>query len=215
MDKVGLFGGTFNPIHHGHLIAARAVAEWAGLARVVFLPCRQPPHKHEDDLLDGAHRGEMVKLAIADGGTSKLACQTALRSIFSFSDYDLTRQGPSFTIDTVRHFRAELGRDVELCWIIGADSLPELPTWRCVTELVEECRIITAARPGWTTNVWDDLRHTFTDEQVARLRSGVVETPLIDISATDIRRRISSGKSVRYLMPDEVICYVRENNLYS
>ena len=67
MDKVGLFGGSFNPIHHGHLIAARAVAERVGLARVVFLPCRQPPHKHEDDLLDGAHRGEMVKLAIADG----------------------------------------------------------------------------------------------------------------------------------------------------
>ncbi|MCH8243885.1 MAG: nicotinate-nucleotide adenylyltransferase [Planctomycetes bacterium] len=203
MDKVGLFGGSFNPIHHGHLIAARAVGEWAGLSRVVFLPCRQPPHKHENDLLDGAHRGEMVKLAIAD------------EPLFSFSDYDLTRQGPSFTIDTVRHFRAELGRDAELCWIIGADSLRELPTWRCVTELVEECRIITAARPGWTTDVWDDLRQTFTDEQIARLRSGVVETPLIDISATDIRRRISSGRSVRYLMPEEVICYVRENNLYS
>ena len=203
MDKVGLFGGSFDPIHHGHLIAARAVGEWAGLSRVVFLPCRQPPHKHENDLLDGAHRGEMVKLAIAD------------EPLFSFSDYDLTRQGPSFTIDTVRHFRAELGRDAELCWIIGADSLRELPTWRCVTELVEECRIITAARPGWTTDVWDDLRQTFTDEQIARLRSDVVETPLIDISATDIRRRISSGRSVRYLMPDEVISYVRENNLYS
>ena len=203
MDKVGLFGGSFDPIHHGHLIAARAVGEWAGLSRVVFLPCRQPPHKHENDLLDGAHRGEMVKLAIAD------------EPLFSFSDYDLTRQGPSFTIDTVRHFRAELGRDAELCWIIGADSLRELPTWRCVTELVEECRIITAARPGWTTDVWDDLRQTFTDEQIARLRSDVVETPLIDISATDIRRRISSGRSVRYLMPEEVISYVRENNLYS
>ena len=203
MDKVGLFGGSFNPIHHGHLIAARAVAEWAGLTRVVFLPCRQPPHKHENDLLDGAHRGEMVKLAIAD------------EPLFSFSDYDLTRQGPSFTIDTVRHFRAELGRDAELCWIIGADSLRELPTWRCVTELVEECRIITAARPGWTTDVWDDLRQAFTDDQIARLRSDVVETPLIDISATDIRRRISSGRSVRYLMPDGVISYVRENNLYS
>ena len=203
MEKVGLFGGSFNPIHDGHLIAARAVAEWAGLARVVFLPCRQPPHKHGDDLLDGAHRGEMVKLAIAGD------------PIFSFSDYDLTRQGPSFTIDTIRHFRAELGHDMEICWIIGADSLSELPAWRCVTELVEECRIITAARPGWTTDVWDDLRQTFTDEQVARLRSGVVETPLIDISATDIRRRVSSGLSVRYLMPEEVICYVRENDLYS
>lgn len=203
MERVGLFGGSFNPIHHGHLIAARAVAESAGLARVVFLPCRQPPHKHENDLLDGARRGEMVKLAIAG------------EPIFSFSDYDLTRQGPSFTIDTVRHFRAELGRDAELCWIIGADSLRELPTWRCVTELVEECRIITAARPGWTIDVWDDLRNTFTDEQVAGLRSGVMETLLIDISATDIRWRISSGRSVRYLMPDEVISYVRENNLYS
>ena len=203
MDKVGLFGGSFNPIHHGHLIAARAVAEEVGLARVVFLPCRQPPHKHEDDLLDGPHRGEMVKLAFAD------------EPRFSFSDYDLTRQGPSFTIDTVRHFRAEFGRDVELFWIIGADSLRELPTWRCVTELVEECRIITAARPGWTNDVWDDLGHTFNDEQVGGLRSGVVETPLIDISATDIRRRISTGRSVRYLMPEEVICYVRKNKLYT
>lgn len=203
MESVGLFGGSFNPIHHGHLIAARAVSEGVGLARVVFLPSRQPPHKHEDDLLDGAHRGEMVKLAIAD------------EPRFSFSDYDLTRQGPSFTIDTVRHFRAELGSEVELCWIIGADSLRELPTWRSVTELIEECRIITAARPGWKTDVWDDLRHTFTDKQVERLRSGVVETPLIDISATDIRGRISSGLSVRYLMPEAVISYVRENNLYT
>ena len=203
MEKVGLFGGSFNPIHLGHLIVARAVAERVGLARVIFLPCGKPPHKDENDLLDGAHRGEMVKLAIAD------------EPMFSFSDYDLTRHGPSFTIDTVRHFRAGLEGDVELCWIIGADSLRELPTWRSVSELVAECRIITAARPGWTTDAWDDLRHTFNDDQVARIRSGVVETPLIDISATDIRRRISSGRSVRYLMPEMVICYVRENNLYS
>jgi nicotinate-nucleotide adenylyltransferase len=81
--------------------------------------------------------------------------------------------------------------------------------------LVEECRVITAARPGWTIDVWDDLRRTFNDEQVAKLRSGVVETPMIDISATDIRRRISSRLSVRYLMPEAVICYVRENNLYA
>ena len=214
MDKVGLFGGSFNPIHHGHLIAARAVAEWAGLTRVVFLPCRQPPHKHENDLLDGAHRGEMVKLAIADGGSSKPACQTALRSIFSFSDYDLTRQGPSFTIDTVRHFRAELGRDAELCWIIGADSLPELPTWCRARELVASCRIVTAARPGWEQIDFDALGAHFSAEQIDGLRANLVETPRIDISATDIRRRVREGRSIRYLVPEPVCEYIGQHRLY-
>ena len=203
MEKVGLFGGSFNPIHLGHLIVARAVAERVGLARVIFLPSGRPPHKDENDLLDGVHRGAMVELAIAG------------EAIFSFSDYDLTRHGPSFTIDTVRHFRAGLEADDELCWIIGADSLRELPTWRSVGELVEACRIITAARPGWKTDVWDDLRRTFNDDQVAKIRSGVVETPLIDISATDIRRRVSSGLSVRYLMPGQVIRYIRANKLFT
>lgn len=202
MDKIGLFGGSFNPIHHGHLIIARALAERANLSRVIFLPCGEPPHKDETQLIDGVHRGEMVKLAIAG------------EPLFAFSDYDLIRPGPTFTIETVRHFRSEFGKDVELHWIIGADTLRELPTWRLVTDLVDECRVVTAVRSGWTSDVWEELAQTFSFDQIARLREDVYETPLIDISATDIRHRMAADRSIRYLVPQGVAGYIRDNDLY-
>ena len=202
MEKIGLFGGSFNPVHHGHLIVARSLAERVGLSRVIFLPCGQPPHKDEAELIDGHHRGEMVKAAIAG------------ERLFSYSDFDLTRPGPTYTTETVRHFHEQLGSDADLHWIIGADTLGELPMWHQVTELVDECRVVTAVRPGWTSDVWNELSKVFREDQLTRLRAGVYETPMIDISATDIRRRIAEDRSVSYLMPDATINYIRANDLY-
>lgn len=202
MAKIGLFGGSFNPVHHGHLIIARCLAERIGLSRVIFLPCGCPPHKGETELIGAHHRGAMVKLAIKR------------EPLFEYSAYDLNRPGPAYTIETIRHFQSELGASPELHWIIGADTLCELPLWYQVSELVDECQVVTAVRPGSSAEVWDDLATVFRPEQIARLRSGVYETPMIDISATDIRRRIAAGRSVTFLMSDPVADYIQKHNLY-
>lgn len=198
---IALFGGSFDPIHLGHLIIARCVAERLDAERVILLPSARPPHKDARDLADGTHRAEMVKRAIAG------------EAVFEFSDVDLTRRGPSYTIDTVDHFRRRFGADVELAWIIGGDSLIELPTWHRARDLVDACRIITATRPGATSIDWSALGETFDARQVEALRAGVLETPMIDISSTDIRQRLRAGRSIRYLVPDAVREYIERRGL--
>ncbi|MGB2985025.1 MAG: nicotinate-nucleotide adenylyltransferase [Phycisphaerae bacterium] len=199
---IGLYGGSFDPIHCGHLIVARAIAERLDLGRVIFLPTARPPHKAGGRLADPAHRAEMVKLAIAD------------EPVFEFSDYDLTREGPSYTIDTVNHFRKLLGRDVDLHWIIGADSLAELTQWHRAAALVDACRVITAVRGGWEQIAWDELRTTLSEAQIAKLRAGLLDTPLIEISSTDIRERIRRSRSVRYLVPGSILTHIKKHGLY-
>ncbi len=200
--RIGLYGGSFDPIHHGHLIVARAVAEQLELDRVIFLPSARPPHKDGDNLAPTAHRAALVKLAIA--GEPR----------FEFSDYDLTRGGPSYTIDTVQHFRKVLGDQVVLHWIIGTDSLAELTTWHRIDALIEACRVVTAARGGVESVEWDALASALSEKQVADLKAGVLETPVIDISATDIRARIGTGRSIRFLVPGAVRAYIEEHALY-
>jgi len=200
--RVGLFGGSFNPIHHGHLIVARAMAEQMELDRVIMMPSARPPHKQADSLLDPAHRGEMVRRAIRND------------PLFSVSDHDLVRAGPSYTIDTVTHFRSELGDQVELFWMIGQDSLAELLSWRRVRELVDLCRIITANRRGGPPIDWDILAQTFSHEQVESLRAGLLETPVIEISSTEIRGRIKRGQPIAHLVPHPVAEYVDQHRLY-
>lgn len=201
-ELIALFGGSFNPIHNGHLIAARSVAEQIGAARLIFIPSANPPHKTNADLADATDRLEMVRLAVAG------------EPGWEAGDCELRRSGPSYTIDTIRHFRRQLGDSADICWIIGADSLPELVSWYRVEELVERCRIVTAARPGWERPDLGVLRARLTAAQVERLASDVLDTPRIDIAATDIRRRVREGRSIRYLVPDAVAEYVRAHRLY-
>lgn len=200
---IALFGGTFDPIHHGHLIVARAVAEQLDCERVVFVPAPNPPHKMGSDLSDAAHRLEMAKLAIA--GEPR----------FEVSDIELRRSGPSYTILTVQAYRQTIGPDVPLAWIVGGDSLSELHTWYRVGELVDLCRIVTAVRPGYETPDLSVLRQRLGDGQIARLVGDILTTPRIDISSTDIRRRIREGRSVRYLLPEPVIEYLNTHKLYA
>lgn len=200
--RIGLYGGSFNPIHCGHLIVVRAIAEQLDLGRVIFLPSARPPHKADEALLDHRHRAEMVKLAIAD------------EPQFEFSDFDLARKGLSYTIDTVAHFRRLLGPEVALHWIIGADSLAELTTWFRVSSLVDACRIVTAVRAGWEQIAWDELSGTLSEAQLASLQAGVLETPVVEISSTAIRDRIRDGRSIRYLVPEAVRAYILRHALY-
>lgn len=206
--RIGLFGGSFNPIHSGHLIIARSVAEQVELDRVVLLPSKCPPHKQSADLIDAARRVEMIKLAIEG------------EPLFKCSDVDVAREGPTFTIDTVSQFlqessgNPELGPEVELSWIIGSDSLAELATWHRVAELVELCRIVTAVRPGFDRIDFGPLAKFLSVDRIAHLKADIVRTPLIDISATDIRDRIARGRSIRYLVPDTVAEYIEQHGLY-
>lgn len=199
---LALYGGSFDPIHNGHLIVARAVAERLDLERVIFLPSARPPHKEGQPLTDPAQRARMIQAAIE--GEPR----------FSFSDFDLTRDGPTYTFDTVTHFRNRFGPDTTVCWIIGADSLAELASWHRVGELVDRCRIITAVRAGWEQPDWDGLRTVLTEAQIKRLGEGVLETPAIEISSTDIRRRVRAGKSIRFLVPDAVRTSIHARWLY-
>jgi nicotinate-nucleotide adenylyltransferase len=144
----------------------------------------------------------MVRLAIAG------------ESGWEASDCELDRDGPSYTIDTLTQFRETFGVDTPLVWVIGADTLPELASWYRVEELVELCRIVTAARPGWEQPDLAPLRARLTDTQVRRLAGDVLNTPRIDISATDIRHRVREGRSIRYLVPDAVGEYIARRRLY-
>lgn len=201
-ERIALYGGSFNPIHNGHLIVARSIAEQLQVDRLIVLPSARPPHKGADQLLDARHRAEMVRRAIAE------------EPGFEFSDYELESSGPNYTIETVGHYRRELGLDISLYWIVGADSLNDLSSWYRVRALVDACRIVTALRPGWDEIRWDELRTRLSEEQIAILRGGVLSTPRIEISSTDIRRRIREGKSIRYLVPEAVRTYIAECGLY-
>lgn len=199
--RLALFGGSFDPIHHGHLIVARAVAEQLALDRVILLPSRTPPHKPSVRLAAPQDRLAMVQAAIAGD------------PLFTCSDYDLTCAGPSYTANTVAHFRAHHAND-ELVWIIGGDSLRELHTWYQPAEIVRHCRVVTAVRPGYEVDELKELAALLPAEALAGIRRDVLATPRIDISATQIRERAAAGQSIRYLVPEAVERYIAEHRLY-
>ena len=199
---IALFGGSFNPIHHGHLIIARAVAESLGLDRVVLVPSANPPHKSDHGLADASDRLAMARLAVADEPGLEV------------DDIEIGRTGPSYSILTVEDYRKQLRDGGDIFWIIGADTLVELHTWYRAREMVDLCRIVTAVRSGYETPDLSVLEPVLTADQVARLKEGVIQTPRIDISATDIRRRIAAGLSIRYLVPDSVQDYILKQELY-
>lgn len=201
MSRVGLFGGSFNPVHHGHLIVARALAEQLELSRVLLLPTAHPPHKQRVSDADAAHRAEMLRLAVAGD------------ALFEINDYDLRRPGPTYTIDTVDHFASRMP-GVRLHWIIGSDSLCDLVNWRRAAELVDRCEIVTAQRPGAPEPDWNAFAAVFSPAQIAKLRAGVLTAPLIDIAASDIRRRVGLDLPIRYLVPEAVAEYIRQHRLY-
>jgi nicotinate-nucleotide adenylyltransferase len=202
VDRIGLYGGSFDPIHFGHLISARSIAEQIDLSRVVLVLSPRPPHKTGAQLTDAAHRLAMARLAVQGD------------SLFEVSDIELHRAGPSFTIDTVNAFRSQLGDAAELFWIIGADSLPELPTWRRVAELVQAAQIVTAKRPGARLPDPSTLERAVGATSAKALLDYYLDTPEIHISSTDIRRRIAAGRSIRYLLPDTVASYISAHGLY-
>jgi len=192
------FGGSFNPIHFGHLICARAAAEAGGFDRVILVPSAQPPHKAGDTTLaPPAHRLAMCQLA------------TAGDPFFQVDGLELERLGPSYTIDTVRQLRANLKDPAaEIAWLIGADMAKSLPTWHQPDRLLAEVRFVLMARPGWSID-WNSM-----PAAVQKLQGNLVTVPQLDISSTQLRNRLNQGKSIQYLTPDVVVEYIDGHNLY-
>jgi len=190
------FGGSFNPIHVGHLICARAVAEAANFEKVVLVPCAQPPHKSPGEQLAGAEdRLEMCRLA---------ASQQA--DLFEVDELEIKRPPPSYTIDTVRELKKRGAKEVH--WLIGADMLMYLPKWHKPQELLAETKFVVMARPG--TNIdWSAL-----PDEYQKLKAALVKAPLLEISSTDIRKRLKSGKSIEFMVASDVREYLRRRRLY-
>ncbi len=195
MNSVLCFGGSFNPIHHGHLICARAAAEALGFARVRLIPSAQPPHKPQaTDLAPAAARLQMCHLAVEND------------PLFEVDDVELRRRGPSYTIQTVREF-LQRGED-GVHWLIGADMLAILPQWYQAEALMSLAQLHVLARPGWEFD-FDSL-----PQSMRCLRQWVIPAPLVQISASEIRRRVASGQGIRYLLPAAVEAYVRQTGIY-
>jgi nicotinate-nucleotide adenylyltransferase len=206
--KTLCLGGSFNPIHHGHLICSRAVAEVAGYDRVLLIPSAQPPHKPgHSDLAGASDRLQMCRLAIET--TSPIATPSnakASQITFDVSEIELPRTGPSYTIHTVRELRSRGWGEVH--WLIGADMLNYLPKWHQAADLLRETHFVVMARPD-VPFAWDSLPADF-----AKLKLNVVQAPLVEISSTQIRQRIRAGLSIDYLTPAQVANYIHTRKLY-
>lgn len=196
--RIGLFGGTFDPPHVGHLILAETAADSLALDCVLFVPAGDPPHKAASDVrASAAHRAAMVERAIADNPR------------FGLCRADLDRPGPHYTVDMLRVVKADYP-GAELFFLIGGDSLRDLPAWSRPAELIALARLGVMRRPGVTPNL-DDL-----EDRIPGLRARVcwIDAPLIELSASHIAAQIAAGHSVRYQLPDAVRAYVEDHHLY-
>ena len=209
-QTVGLFGGTFDPVHHAHLRMALELKQRLQLDQMRLLPCHQPPHKDNPER-SSEHRANMVALALES--CNELSCDVR----------ELAADKPSYTIDTLEQLRGELGEEVSLCWCVGMDSLVNLSSWHRWRELLDVAHLVVTARPGWQMPTNGDVAewlesHRGTPESLTNTAHGsvvVCEMSLLDISATDIREQIAAGHSPQFLMPDAVWRYIQENDLYN
>lgn len=204
-DGVLVFGGTFDPVHVGHLIVSRAAMEQVGADRVVLMPSATPPHK-AGPVASATDRLAMLREAVGDD------------EVFEISTMELDRGGPSYTYLTLRELRASLGSSCPVSWLIGLDMLRELDAWRNAEEVVESCRIVTAVRsplPDDLDCLMARLAGMFGSQRARSLREDLLSTPTIDISSTEIRNRSQRGRSIRYFVPDRVAHYIERNGLYA
>jgi len=199
--RLGLFGGSFDPIHVGHLLLAESAREQCQLEQVWFLPAAVPPHKMGRQLTSGEMRIEMLDLAI--GGHPG----------FSVSDHEIDRGGVSYTVRTLNHFRAE-DPDGELFFILGADMLADLPNWREAAMVCELALPIVACRGGNAEPDFGCLTGVVRSERIEEIRRHRIESPLIELSSSEIRRRVAEGSSIRYRTPRAVEKYIETHGLY-
>mgnify|MGYP001338039012 CR=1 FL=1 len=220
LKRLGLFGGSFNPIHNGHLTIARDVRVRMNLARILFIPTGDPPHKYNRSLAPAPVRLEMVRLAIAD------------TSEFDVSAIEIDRTGKSYSIDTVREIREQYGQPVELLFIIGLDAFLEFPTWRDPEEILKMCCFVVVPHPGqlFQSLATTPLFQNLAAESLGQLDAGVIDRldiavpetlgitclsiPPCPISASEIRQRIRDGLPLVNMLPPSVESYILQHSLY-
>lgn len=190
--RVGIMGGTFDPIHHGHLVAASEVAHLFGLDEVVFVPTGQPWQKDLDTVTPSEDRYLMTVIATAENPQ------------FRVDRIEIDRSGPTYTIDTLRQMRAAYGPDVELFFITGADALGAILSWHNVDELFDLAHFVGCNRPG----------HHLSDTGLPEGKVSLVEVPALAISSTECRERVRKGEPIWYLVPDGIVRYINKTGLY-
>lgn len=212
-SAIGILGGTFNPIHFGHLRMAEELAEGLGLNQVRFIPSANPPHK-DRPLISAQQRAAMVALAIQQN------------QAFMLDTRELARDGASYTIDTLTSLRDELGNEISITLFMGSDAFTHFDTWHRWQEIIEHCHIALVQRPhlssekhrlSKTLKTFLHNHYSENSEELQHSPSGIVtmrQITALDISSTDIRHALKRGNSVRYLMPDNVIDYIDQQHLY-
>jgi nicotinate-nucleotide adenylyltransferase len=191
-QRLGVMGGTFDPIHHGHLVAASEVAQFFTLDEVVFVPTGQPWQKDDRKVSPSEDRYLMTVIA------------TASNPRFSVSRIDIDRGGPTYTIDTLRDLRAERGKEAELFFITGADALSRMMSWQDVNELFELAHFVGVTRPG----------HRLTGDGLPEDRVSLLEVPALAISSTDCRQRVAHGQPIWYQVPFGIVLNIAKRRLY-
>ena len=197
--KTGVLGGTFDPVHDGHLIIADAVKDKLSLDEIIFVPAGQPWLKVDRPISAARHRLQMLRLTLDD------------TPYFKLSNTEIERSGPSYTVDTIAELRGRLDAEDEVFFILGWDNLNQLPQWREPSRLVELCHLEAVHRPGAAR---PDLKVLENDIPGITQRVTLLDEPSVDISASAIRERVAEGLSVRHLVPEPVNRYIKEHGLY-
>ncbi|MDD5327036.1 MAG: nicotinate (nicotinamide) nucleotide adenylyltransferase [Phycisphaerae bacterium] len=200
--KIALFGGTFDPVHLGHTAVAAAAAEHIGAEKIVFIPAKRSPLKTSLPQVKDDDRLAMIALAIADDEK------------FLLSDYELRKTRPSYTLETVRYFQADYSGEALIYWLIGADSIDELSRWYGISELIDECNLSVMFRAGCKPPNFTKFEDIWGAARVEKLQKNIIQTPLIDISSTEIRNRLVAGGDVTDMLAPAVADYIREHGLY-
>ena len=188
MQRIGILGGTFNPIHVGHLLMAEMTCDQLKLDRVIFIPSFLPPHKSAKDIIDAHDRYNMVRLAI-EGHSS-----------FEVSDIEILRKGKSYSIDTIQSLKDHFPQKTQIYFIIGEDSLATLKTWKEIDRLLKFVKFVVVNRPGLKAK--------------SKIKTLSVEMPGLDISSSDIRQRICQNKTIKFLVPEKIEDYIQTHQLY-
>jgi nicotinate-nucleotide adenylyltransferase len=194
--RLGVMGGTFDPIHHGHLVTAEMALWQFELDEVVFVPTGQPWMKEDQEVSEAEHRYLMTVIA------------TSSNPRFSVSRIEIERQGPTYTVETLQQLRREAEEPIDLFFITGADAMLEILHWKDPGEVLAEANFIAATRPGY------DLARFQKEAPTSHPKVSVMDIPALAISSTDIRRRVRQGEPIRYLVPEGVQTYIQKARLY-
>ena len=198
--RLGIMGGTFDPVHYGHLVTAETARVQFDFDKVIFIPSGCPPHKIGHKITEAQHRYLMTVLAVNTN------------IFFEVNRIEIERQGNSYAFETVLQLKEKYGPEWDLYFITGADAVLEILTWKNIRRLIEICTFVAATRPGFDLSVLDNKLEQIST--IAKDKFLTFEVPALSISSTDIRQKVANGKPIKYLLPESVERYIYENNLY-